>query len=143
MLAIYLSKGLEQYEGPVVVYIASRFLKATIDGSRGLDVVSLILGQPCDAVQPLPKAEPVLVRVLQPVVLVHFPLFQDNSIFNTHCALMKENLGEEKSKEEPTVEVHEFRIGSKASLKGIMFAPWTKCAGRAFAELRHVGSPLS
>jgi len=70
-------KGSEKYEDPVVVYIASRFLSATIDGrNHGLDVVSLTLGKPCDDIQPLPKAAPHFIRGLQPVVLVHFPLFK-------------------------------------------------------------------
>jgi len=107
----------------VVVYIASHFLSATID-DRGLDVVSMTLDKPCDAVQPLPKAKPYFVGAVQPVVLVHFPLCQDNSTFNTHCALKKAKLGEKNCKEESTESA--LYIRTKPSLgegKGITFAP--------------------
>jgi len=119
-------KGSQIYQGPVVVFIASQFLNATIDGrSRGLDVVSMTLSKTCDAIQPLPKAESRFFRMLQPVVLVHFPLFHDNSVFNTHYTIMKEKLGEEKFKETNSVKVHEFRIDPKKPKKGkgITFYP--------------------
>lgn len=99
-----------KYQGPVVVFIASQLLTATIIvRSVRLDAVELVLDKPCDTIVSLAIANSRQIPLLAPVVLAHFPLFHDNSYFRSYRAIVKQGQLEGKiHQDDPSIAEFSF-----------------------------------